>query len=60
MSDADIARILRRAGDQTARARLLVRNGQRDEARKHTARAARLLSLAADARLVAAVSQFIR
>ena len=59
MKDHNIARILGRARAMIARARMCIRNGQREEARKYTGRAERLLSLAADARLVAAVSQFI-
>lgn len=59
MNDLAISRLLGRAADNTARARRCLRNGKRDEARKHTDRAQRLLILAADARLVGAASRFL-
>lgn len=60
MKEQQIARLLVHARSHTSRARVLLRNGDREQALKHTQRAERALAVIKHARTVAAVSQFIK
>jgi len=60
MKDAQIQTLMAGARTNTVRARRFLVRGDKDNARKHADRATRCLELARHARLLSAVSQFIR
>jgi hypothetical protein len=60
MKEAQIDRLLGHARTHASRARVLLRNGNPEQARTHTERAQRTLGIIAHARAINAVAQFLK